>query len=380
MKTHFLFILLLLCALGGLALPVQAVPADVTVTSTVVDPQVLMKGDTGTITISVQNTGKESVAIRSARLSDNNIQILHDPYPSVGEIGAGNTKLFTFPIRTYAADGTYFPGFVLDFLDGGSLRYPIPVTVESSELQVALLKKPDAFSPGRTADVTLRVGNPRSAGVTGVSVVPEGEGFSVTPSSAFIGALGADQSATVTFNITPEQASEIEFRVLYKNGVNTHTASLMLPVTFSTDKKQAYLVLTNIEAEPRAGGYRIVGDVINAGLENARSIVITAGEGAVPMDPYRMYVVGSLDPDDFSSFEVTFRVQEGVTAVPLVIEYRDENGNLYTSTAMVDITGAGSTVVEQGEYPTAALGLLILLVIGIAGIVAYSWRRARVNP
>ncbi|WP_243669944.1 hypothetical protein [Methanoculleus chikugoensis] len=51
----------------------------------------------------VQNTGAETVAIRSARLYGSGVvPPLSEPYPSVGELGAGNSKTFTFTVR---ADG-----------------------------------------------------------------------------------------------------------------------------------------------------------------------------------------------------------------------------------------------------------------------------------
>ena len=49
----------------------------------------------------------------------------------------------------------------------------------------------------------------------------------------------------------------------------------------------------------------MTGDVYNAGLEVANSVLLTTG-GGQPVNPYRNYVVGSLQPDDFSSFELTF--------------------------------------------------------------------------
>ncbi len=376
MKLSHIFIISVLLAAGFLIPAVSAGPADVTVTSYQIDPPSLMRWDTGTITVAVKNNGAESVAIRSARLFGDDIQVLSDAYSSVGEIGAGTTKDFTFTIRANAPDATYYPKFVLDFRDGGSLRYPIPVRVENTELQVAVAAQPDAYAEGREADITLAIGNPRSARVTAVTVVPEGDGFTATPSSAFIGTLEADQAAKVVFNITPDEPTEIAFRVIYRNGVNTHEEILPLPVAFSSDKRQADPVLTNIEVEPITGGYRVTGDVTNAGLESARSVIITSGAPSTPIDPFRVYVVGTLDSDDFSSFEVTFGTESGVSEIPLIIEYRDDDGNVYTEQAPVNV-GSTTTLPEQqsGELPLAAIAVLALVALGIASVIIYSWRR-----
>lgn len=377
MKDLYLFILAL-CAALALASPAAAATADIAVVSSSLDPPVMMSGDTGTLTIVVQNNGADPVAIQSARLYGKGVVPTTDPYLAVGEIGGGNTRSFTFTVRADAGEGTFYPTFVLDFRDGGSLRYPVLIQVEDTPLSISMVKKPDAFSEGRTAGITLMVGNPRPNAVSGVQVVPEGTGFSVTPTSGFVGGLEPDASGTVTFNLTPETETDVTFRVVWRNGINTHTTDLVLPVTFGEDKKRANPVITNVEVTPISGGYRIVGDVMNAGLESARSVMIAPASPAIPIDPFRVYVVGTLDPDDISSFEVTLRVDAAVEDVPLIVEYRDDDGNLYTSTRTVGLGGGTVAPVkeeESGGFPVLGAVVVLLIALGVAGAIYHSWKR-----
>ncbi|MCE5338818.1 MAG: hypothetical protein LLF90_09055 [Methanomicrobiaceae archaeon] len=378
MKLLHLTIMSLICAVAVVAIPASAGPADITVTSSTLDPSVLMKGDTGTLTVEIKNNGAGSVTIKSARLFGNGVVALSDSYPSVGEIGAGNAKTFTFTVRADGGEGTFYPMFVLDFLDAGSLRYPVPVQVEDTLLSASVVGKPDAFSEGRTADITVRVGNPRPNAASGVQVVPQGTGFAVTPTGAFVGALAPDGSATALFNLTPTAETDVTFQVVWRNGINTHSVDLALPVAFGEDKRQADPLITNVEVTPEAGGYRVVGDVTNAGLEPARSVLVTAGAPATPTDPFRVYVVGTLDPDDASPFEVTFRTDANVTEVPIVVEYRDSDGNRYTTTTMVEVAGgtAAAPLEERdGGIPLVGIIVAALVALGIAGAIYYSWRR-----
>ncbi|HUM77227.1 MAG TPA: hypothetical protein PLP43_02260 [Methanoculleus sp.] len=377
MKDLYLFILAL-CAALALASPAAAATADIAVVSSSLDPPVMMSGDTGTLTIVVQNNGADPVAIQSARLYGKGVVPTTDPYLAVGEIGGGNTRSFTFTVRADAGEGTFYPTFVLDFRDGGSLRYPVLIQVEDTPLSISMVKKPDAFSEGRTAGITLMVGNPRPNAVSGVQVVPEGTGFSVTPTSGFVGGLEPDASGTVTFNLTPETETDVTFRVVWRNGINTHTTDLVLPVTFGEDKKRANPVITNVEVTPISGGYRIVGDVMNAGLESARSVMIAPASPAIPIDPFRVYVVGTLDSDDISSFEVTLRVDAAVEDVPLIVEYRDDDGNLYTSTRTVGLGGGTVAPVkeqESGGFPVLGALVVLLIALGVAGAIYHSWKR-----
>ena len=377
MKPLYLVIVSLVCAVAAVAGPASAGPADITVTSSSIDPPVLMKGDTGMLTVTIQNNGADPVSIKSARLFGSGVVALSDSYPSVGEIGAGNAKTFTFTVRADAGEGTFYPMFVLDFVNAGSLRYPVPVQVEDTPLSISVIRKPDAFAEGRTADITIRVANPRPNAASGVQVVPQGTGFSVTPSSAFIGALSADGSGTAVFNLTPAAETTAAFQVVWRNGINTHTADLILPITFDEDKRQADPIITNVEVQQDAKRYRIVGDVMNAGLESARSVIISPGEPATPTDPYRIYIVGTLDPDDASPFEVTLQADAGVTEIPIVIEYRDADGNRYTATTMVGVGGTATAPSgdDGGGLPLAGIIVVVLLALGIIGAIYYSWRR-----
>jgi hypothetical protein len=379
MKPLNVLIISLLCAAMAFTAPASAGPADIAVVSSSLDPVVLMKGDTGTLTVTIQNTGAETVAIRSARLYGSGVVPLSDPYPSVGEIGAGNTKTFTFTVRADGGEGTFYPTFVLDFRDGGgNLRYPVPIQVEDTPLSASVIRKPDAFAESRTADITIRVGNPRPNNASGVQVVPLGSGFTVTPTSGFIGALAPDASGTVTFNLTPTAETDVTFQVVWRNGINTHTTDLVLPVAFGEDKKKADPIITNVEVMSESGGYRVVGDIMNAGLESARSVLVTPGQPATPIDPFRVYVVGTLDPDDISSFEVTFKTDGTVTEIPLVIEYRDDDGNRYTSTRMVGLGSAPAPIDERedGGFPLVGAIVVVLVALGVAGAIYHSWRRA----
>ena len=377
MKPIHLAIITLFCAVLAVVGPASAGPADITVTSSATDPPVLMKGDTGTLTVTIQNNGPDTVAIRSARLYGSGVVPLSDSYASVGEIGAGNSKTFTFTVRADGGEGTFYPQFVLDFRDDGSLRYPVPVQVEDTPLSASVIGKPDAFSEGRTAEITVRIGNPRPNAASGVQVIPQGTGITVTPTGGFIGALAPDGSATVVFNLIPTTETDVAFQVIWRNGINTHTTDLVLPISFGEDKRQADPVITNVEVTPIAGGYRIVGDVMNAGLESARSVLVTPGAPATPIDPFRVYVVGTLDPDDISSFEVTFRADAGTTEVPIAVEYRDDDGNRYAATTMVGVGGVAAAPLEGQDsgIPIAGIVIVALVALGIAGAIYYSWRR-----
>lgn len=377
MNHRIAIVLIFACFLVGFAVAqdANAAAAQVTVTDVQIDPVVFMQGDTGTIMVEITNNGVESVAISRATLLGGGVALINEgSYDSVGSIGAGNKLKFTFTIRTDGPDGIYYPKFYLDFRNAGSLRYLVPVKVENTELQVSVIDRPETFSEGKKETIQLLIGNPRENGVSGVTITPVGDAIEVTQSSYFLGNLAPDASANVSFDITPLESTNLTFHVTYRNGINTHVIDRILPVVIGEAKKVADPVLNNIELIPEAGYYRVTGDVTNAGLETAKSVVITSGSPAEPVDPFRVYVVGSLDPDDFSSFEVTFRAASGVEEAPILIQYKDEDGNSFEQAFLVELAGGTVPEDESGWSPLLIAGIIVITIV-IAGIAVYTWKR-----
>ncbi|MEN6341594.1 MAG: hypothetical protein ABFC89_03445 [Methanospirillum sp.] len=347
------------------------------VVSTSLDPPVLMSGDTGTLTIVVGNTGIAPVQASRASLSANGpVTVVGDPYPTVGEIGAGNRMTFTFQVSAGAPDGTAYPEFSLAVPDGRGLRYPVPVRVDSTPPAVSFVQKPDAISVGRGDQITLAIGNPRQNPLSGVMVTPQGSGFTATPSAVFIGALAPNAQSMASFNLTPAENASIGFEIVYYNGPNRHAVTRAFPVGYGQSKLSADLILSNFVVELTGGIYKLTGDVNNAGLSDARSVVIAPGEGVTPADPYPRYVIGSLAPDDFASFELEFRAENRST-VPLVISYKDTDGDPFEqrTEAALTLNTTASSSGTSGGLPLVWIVFAIVIAAGVGYLIYRSWKR-----
>ena len=346
------------------------------VVSTSLEPPILMRGDTGTLNVEVANAGTAPVrATRASLLPGGAVTIVNDPYATVGEIGAGNRRTFSFLVRAGAPDGTAYPVFTLAVTDGRGLRHPVPVVVESTPPAVSFLQRPDAIEAGTGDQVVLSVGNPRQHPVTGVMVVPRGDGFTVSPTSVFIGELASNAPAAASFNLTPAENATIAFDVVYYNGNNRHAESIGLDAGYGQSKTRADLILSNFVVELGGDAFRLTGDVYNAGLSPARSVVIAPGEGVTPADPYPRYVIGSLETDDFASFELNFRA-ENRTTVPLVISYRDEDGDPFEQRTEASLAVNETAPGGAGEeLPLAWIALALVLAAVVGYLIYRSWRR-----
>lgn len=342
MRRNLCILLLLLSTIVGATSAANTSGEEqIAITGVTVNPDALMRGDTGTVTVEIKNTGETGVAISRAELYPNGIAVINDKtYDSVGIIGPGNTISFTFTVRANAADGIYYPTFYLDLRDSGSIRYSVPVTVESTEIQVSIVDAPETYPANNEDTIVLSVGNPRGNSVSGVTVTPTGEGIKSTQTAVFLGALAPDEEKSASFKVLASQSTELTFDVAYRNGINEHHATLTVPVEIGERAVAPEMVVNNIEVARSGGTITLTGDVTNAGLKDAYAVKVTVDDPATPTDPYPVYVVGGLEPDDFSSFEITCSAQ-GASSIPLLVQYKDENGKTFSETVTVSLSSAG---------------------------------------
>ena len=347
------------------------------VTNVTFDPAVFFSGDKGTATYTVMNSNTNtSVMLNHGSFSDEKIRLLSATYDFSNTLGPLQTRAFAFSIGTDAVEGDYYPTFTLSFYDS-NLYYTSLLQVDNTPLEITVVDMPDAFARGKKKTVYLQVANPRKNNVRNVILDVSGAGITVSPQRTFIGDLAAGAKMPVNFTITPEQETTALLTLDYDNGNNPHRKTMELPVVFGPDKKQADPVVSNIQVTTVAGIYHVTGDVNNAGLETANTVMVTSLSPAEPQDPYRSYVVGALKPDDFGSFEVTFTAGPGNTSIPLELSYKDSDGNIYTSVQDVKITSSGvpASAAEPGSFNMLPVAAVVVLVLVFVGAWAFYLRR-----
>jgi hypothetical protein len=365
-------LLLLIVGIGvvsAIATPDSIVAADnVYVSNVTFDPGSFFTGDLGTVTVYVTNSNSDtSVVVNHGTFGDQNIRLTSTSYDTSANIGPLQKQPFTFSVLADAKEGTYFPTFSLSFRDSDSLYYRATAEVDNTPLQLTVVDKPDTFAQGNKKTIYLQVSNPRKNKVRNVVLVVSGAGITATPAKTFIGDLAAGASIPVNFTITPDQPTTALLTLHYDNGNNPHNVTMEIPITFGVDKTQADPVMSNVQVNIVAGIYHVTGDVNNAGLQTAYTVMVTSLPPAVPQDPYKSYVVGALKSDDFGSFEVTFSA-ENVSVIPIQLSFKDADGNVYNTVQDVKISSAGVTpqtsVGSNLLFPVIAVVIVLCACIG----------------
>ncbi|VVB95998.1 Uncharacterised protein [uncultured archaeon] len=211
-----------------------------------VSPEVLMPGDTATVTLTLKNSASEytikmdgtdysmNAHIQSAELLGNEVvDVTSDPYYNAGIVGPGDSVelSYTIKVRNDTLDGTYF----IDFdLKGAarlySLNLKIPVKVDSSSIGTSLSETPE-LNPGK---IILNVANNRPNTVQAATVIPVGNA-TFEPAEYFIGTMEPDELFTVKFDMKAVNPDNIGFKLKFKNGNNWHESEV-LGVMFNGSK------------------------------------------------------------------------------------------------------------------------------------------------
>jgi hypothetical protein len=370
MKIRFLIVSILLLTIGIAAVNAASMsgntvvvtnPADaaalVYVSGYTLDPQVFYPYETGTVTVYVTNSANMSVGISQPDLIDPKVHVINqNSFATMTNLGPGETVEFTFVVTVDPPDGTLFPLFTVSpKWYGDPIHANVKIKVDSSDVRASIAKKPDTFSISKKDTVNVSVVNPRSGDITNVLIIPDADGATVTPSEFYVGTIKAGGSVQVPFDIIPDKETDVTFHVDYNNGDNKRTSDLVLPLTLGKNKMGAEIVVNNIESTNAGSTITLKGDVTNNGLSDAKSVLVTVGSPATPVNPNPVYAIGNLQPDDFSSFEVTYAIS-GPGAVPIIVEYKDSDGNVFTSKFSYSSNGTAFGTGGSGSIPNAQSG------------------------
>jgi hypothetical protein len=327
------------------------------VSSVSMDPEVFYPYEEGTITITLVNKGDTAVGLVNPEILSKNVHITsEDAWNTVTYIGPGTETTYTFPIAVVPPEGTYFPLFSLGTKSGLSIHYPFTVKIDSTDLKAVISGEPDAFAPSTKETVNLTLINPRSGALDDILISAFGSGLEISPSQKYISNLGGQSSTVIPFSVTAAKDSSLTFNVSYRNGESKHAVDLVMPITIGEDKTAAVPIVNNVALTQKGSYYDLTGDITNAGITDANGLVVTTGPPAQGTGTYPEYVIGSLASDDSSSFDVTFTATD-LSSLPLVITWKNEEGDDYKVTKVLNLNSAsGSANTAAGTGSGTASG------------------------
>jgi hypothetical protein len=243
-----------------------------------IHPEVLMPGDTGVLTLELQNgAGKYGVggaeASRDVTLSTplnktvlrgtNEINVTSPDYENLGLIGPDDEiKLYyTIHVADNSSNGTYFLDFtVFGGYDEVQINRKIPIKVDSMGISLSRAENPTKSS------ISLNVANPRENTVNAVNVIPLAKSLRFSPEEYYIGTMNPDEVFTISFDLQStdpnrpiSKPENISFITRFKNGETWHESNVyntyFIPPKETRNLPIGFMVGAILLAVLLAGGY-----------------------------------------------------------------------------------------------------------------------------
>lgn len=371
----------------------------VAVTNYSIDPAIFSPGDKGTLTVTITNIGTSSetttttttgvsgststtstlelkTKIEDVRIYSTSIKSVGAErqkriiYDDPGALSPGESITLTFPIEADVPDGKYFPEIRVTVEDGVNVRYPVPITVDSSTVELNCIDIPEDFSRKSSHLIQLGVANTRPNPVNGVRVTPRAENFEFTPDSIFIGEMNSNEEVTANFTVTPlgVGVGEITFQLEYRNGDNIHTSTLDKIVEVVERDDLRVIVASYPESIPRGGSGTIELDIANGRSSDISSVRVIPIAEALTISPSEVFI-GDMEQDDIFSAEFDIRATSATSEFEKITfnaVFRDLGNDKLYETDPVTVT----IRIEEDEKDTPAFSLLSILVgLLIAGLI-----------
>jgi hypothetical protein len=387
------------------ALPVSAAIDEPTVyiQSYNLTPSVLVPGDTGTLTVVIKNTAttatqRESsgaysggqfaseqsadikTVIDSIELKGNGLEVITGMYERFGALGPGQSVPVTFSIRAPQKEGIYYPEVWVDINQGKSVRYPIPVNVNSwdqvlkAPALVVEKSLPDSVNPGDSFSVNLNVTN---AGALRANQVTLSVNTSTTsigvkgPNMLMLDSLDGDATKPVQLDFISDknaplglQKVNLLFTYQLPDGTSKQqTETIQVPV-----KGKAEMNIASITTEPKtpAAGDQVnlIIRLENTGTDTAKSVSASVD---LPMEGTKEAFIGKIKQTNDAPAVFTVKTTgSGDFPYTLTVKYNDEWGE-HTLTRTLHFN------VGQSDN----IGIIIAALVIAAGAAFYFlyWRR-----
>ncbi|ADC70045.1 conserved hypothetical protein [Methanocaldococcus sp. FS406-22] len=186
------------------------------------------------------------------------------------------------------------------------------------------------------------------------------------------------ETKNVTFKIKVDKEGIIGIPITVYFDNNQIEENLTINVVGKAD-----LVLSGIDVESSFDDVKITGDIDNIGTGKAKSVLIYVikTKNIIPKKPYENYFVGTLNPDDYGSFELHCQINGTVSEIPIKITYRDENNNLIAiyKTIKIDREVISLKNNNKGGINYIVVGIGVLFCIGVIYLIYRGFARKRVE-
>jgi hypothetical protein len=395
--------LLLIAAL--LCIPVTAQVSSVVIESYQVTPAVLMPGEKGTVTVTIRSVSSGSQTssvsypdsgfiassattselipyVDSVILTERDLRVLGGNGQFEGYVGPNQVIPLTFLIEAPAKSGLYFPEVWIRVRNGQSVKYPVPVNVNT---QLSVMRIPSLsigydiplmVRPGTTVEGAITVANTGKVRADNIQLTLVTSGLPVASGGSSVFLIdhldpGMARSVDASFIVDRDATSrltEVPLLVTYQlldGSLTARNESLNLNIRGEAEPGIAALETTPdrvMEGKP----FDLIIRIENTGTADARSV---SARLDLPFTGSHEAFVGRIRPGNDAPAVFSFDAgRPGTWNYTLEVTYTDD---WETKTFSREL---GLTVYRaDGTW----IAVLVLLLLAIGGYLGYRWWKRR---
>jgi hypothetical protein len=350
------------------------------VTASETDPAAFYPYEDGTVTVRVKNPVPVPIGISNIDLIESHLQVKKpDAFKTVTYIGPGVTTEFVFNVRAIPPVGTYSALFTAETTAGAILHCPVKVIVDDQDLRISAPMLPESFARDMNTHLNLTITNPRPGVIRDITIIPSGPETFASPKEVYIPSISAESSVDTRIHLLPRNESEIVLGLQYYNGNNPHRAAVRIPVHIGEGMLAVSPVISNTAITSNGEKYWLTGDLTNTGMADAHVVSITTKDPANRILPNPVSSLGTLAPDDISSFTLTFSTKNPAN-VPVLVSWKDGEGRLFSKVIELDLRDESGFPVDSAGSPKKGptgdgSGIFVFAVGAVIGIAGYAKRQ-----
>lgn len=326
--------------------------------------------------VTVTAVNGENGSARNLRVSlEGQNATVEDPTRVAAALAGGSERAFNFSATPTARDAAVTATVRYTTAEGNDRTVRQTLKLNAEPLHEDVRVDASVGSGDDTPPVTVTVSNFGNAPLTDAVVSASSNG--TTHARRSVGEVPAESERTVQLNLSGVSAESdaLDVAVEYETGGSRGSAATR--VAYSSNP--ARIELTGVSFERRDDHLLISGSASNVGLSDASSAVVSvvSTDGVTPVAPSREYFVGTVPASDFVSFDLTARVDDGVTTVPVRVSYIAD-GVRRSSVHQVPIDHVSAD--RSGDGGDGVPSSLLLLGGGVVfvvatGVAAYAYVR-----
>jgi hypothetical protein len=395
----------MLIAVALFCIPVSAQVSSVIIESYQVTPAVLMPGEMGTVTVTIRSvsSGTQTSTVSypdsgftassattseiipyvdSVILTEEDIKVLGGNGQFEGYVGPNQIIPLTFLIEAPQKSGLYFPEVWIRVRGGQSVKYPVPVNVNT---QLSVMRVPSIslyrefpamVRPGETAEGAIIISNGGQVRADNIQLLLATEGLPVAPAgpSVFlIEYLDPGERAGVNVSLTVDQGAEsllteIPVQVSYRlldGSLATRNEAISLDI-----RGEAELGIAALETSPirvvQGQPFDLTIRIENTGTGDAKSVSATVD---LPFTGTKEAFIGKIKPGNDAPAVFTLDAgRPGTYQYLAEITFTDDWGTR-TFTRQLDL-------VVYRSYGTW-IALVALIILAVGGYFGYRWWKAK---